>query len=288
MSNSIPTYELASLAAEPGCVPGLFFGHQAAQAPVRIDIPYRSGYYKVGICLRGHAQVKVNLEAFEVVPHSLVLTAPHTIKQWVNFSADYHAANVFFTRDFVATAAFDPDQLPCFAPGARPAVPLPADVAPALAAAIRALQARHNEPPAAYQAEILRLQLQVLLYELAAAYEASARPAAPVPARSSVLLARFKELLQRHYLTERSLDFYAGQLCITPKHLTETVKKLTGRTAGDWLAETIALEAKVLLHDPTRSIAQVADQLRFADQSAFGRFFRNCTGVSPSSYRSSL
>lgn len=288
MSQPIPTYELATLMAGAGPVPGLFFSHQAPRPAVRIDLPYRSGYYKIGICLRGHAQLKVNLDVFDVGPTSLVLTTPHSIKQWLRISPDYHAVDVFFTRDFLVTADFDPDQLPCFAPGAPPALPLPAATAQGLVTAMQTLQARCQQSTGPYQAPIAQRLVQALLYELAAAYEPSPRPSLPVPARAGWLLVRFKELVTQHYLTERSLVFYAARLCITPKHLTETVKQLTGRTAGEWLAETLALEAKVLLHDPARSIAQVADQLLFRDQSAFGRFFRNCTGLSPSAYRSSL
>ncbi len=288
MSPPIPTYELAALLAGPGPVPGLFFSHQAPRPSVRIDLPYRSGYYKLGVCLRGHAQLKVNLDVFDVRPNSLVLTTPHSIKQWLHISSDYHAVDAFFTRDFIVTAGFDPDHLPCFAPSAPHALPLPATPAQVLVTALHALQARGKQAPGPYQAQILQRLLQALLYEVAAAYEASPRPSLPVPARASLLLLRFKELVIQHYLTERSLAFYAAQLCLTPKHLTETVKQLTGRTAGAWLAETVALEAKVLLQDPARSIGQVADQLHFRDQSAFGRFFRNCTGQSPSAYRSSL
>ena len=288
MSRPIPTYELATLMAGPGPVPGLFFSPQAPRPAVRIDLPYRSGYYKIGICLRGHAQLKVNLDEFDIRPTSLVLTTPHSIKQWLHISPDYQAVDVFFTRDFLVTADFDPDQLPCFAPSAPSALPLPTASAQVLMTAMQLLQARCQQATGPYQVQIAQRLVQALLYELAAAYEASPRPSLPVPARASLLLLRFKELVTQHYLTERSLAFYAAQLCITPKHLTETVKQLTGRTAGEWLAETLALEAKVLLHDPARSIGQVADQLHFRDQSAFGRFFRNCTGLSPSAYRQSL
>jgi AraC family transcriptional activator of pobA len=288
MRSPISTYELAALITGPGHVPGLFFSHQAPRPPVRIDLPYRSGYYKIGICLRGHAHLKVNLDLFEVAPNSLVLTTPHSIKQWLDISPDYHAVDVFFTRAFIVTAGFDPDHLSCFAPSAHPVLPLPTAAAQVLVTVLYALQARYNDPPGPYQGEIVQRLLQAFLYEVAAACEASPLLSFPVPARASLLVRRFKELVMQHYLTERSLPFYATQLCITPKHLTETVKQLTGRTAGEWLAETMALEAKVLLHDPARSIGQVADQLHFLDQSAFGRFFRKCTGLSPSAYRRSL
>jgi AraC family transcriptional activator of pobA len=44
----------------------------------------------------------------------------------------------------------------------------------------------------------------------------------------------------------------------------------------------------VLLQNPGLTVGQIADTLHFADQSTFGRFFRNNTGVSPAGYRQRL
>jgi AraC-like DNA-binding protein len=112
--------------------------------------------------------------------------------------------------------------------------------------------------------------------------------ATAVQTRSQLIAADFKKLLSSHYATERSLAFYADKLCISPKHLAETVKETTGKRAMEWLAEAVLLEASVLLQNPALTIGQVADTLHFADQSTFGRFFRNNTGVSPAAYRQRL
>ena len=81
------------------------------------------------------------------------------------------------------------------------------------------------------------------------------------------------------------MQFYAAALCITPKHLTELVKDATGRTASEWIAEAVALEAKALLQNPALTVAQVAAGLQFTDQFAFSRFFKRSTGLSPTAYR---
>ena len=112
MSRPIPTYELATLMAGAGPVPGLFFSHQSPRPAVRIDLPYRSGYYKIGICLRGHAQLKVNLDVFDVGPASLVLTTPHSIKQWLRISPDYHAVDVFLPGTFSSPLILTPTSCP--------------------------------------------------------------------------------------------------------------------------------------------------------------------------------
>jgi AraC-like DNA-binding protein len=74
-------------------------------------------------------------------------------------------------------------------------------------------------------------------------------------------------------------------LFISAKHLTETIKELTGKTAGAWIDRTLALEAEMLLQHPDYSVQQVSLLLNFPDQSSFGKFFKKETGQSPTEYR---
>jgi AraC family transcriptional activator of pobA len=90
-----------------------------------------------------------------------------------------------------------------------------------------------------------------------------------------------------HFLQERSVSFYANKLYITPGHLTETVREVTGKTPGEWITEAVVLEASVLLQNPAFTVAQIADMLHFPDQSTFGKYFKNVKGLSPAAYRRS-
>jgi AraC family transcriptional activator of pobA len=86
-------------------------------------------------------------------------------------------------------------------------------------------------------------------------------------------------------MQEHKLEFYASHLHVMPKSLSTAIKKQTGKSAGKWINETIALEAKVLLQNKTLTVSQISGMLNFSDQSVFGKFFRASTGVSPITYR---
>ena len=131
----------------------------------------------------------------------------------------------------------------------------------------------------------MRSLLHILLHETAPIYGALRGSAKAAQPRSHLIAAEFKALVNTHYATQRGLAFYADKLCISPKHLAETIKEATGKRAVAWLADAVLLEAQVLLLNPALTIGQVADTLHFADQSTFGRFFRNNAGVSPAAYR---
>jgi AraC family transcriptional activator of pobA len=103
--------------------------------------------------------------------------------------------------------------------------------------------------------------------------------------RKENILTTFMKSLTEHFKEERSVQFYADALFITPKHLTKTVKELTHKTCGEMIDEMVILEAKILLDDLALSVANVADQLQFSDQFFFSKFFKKHTGINPSKYK---
>jgi AraC family transcriptional regulator, transcriptional activator of pobA len=96
---------------------------------------------------------------------------------------------------------------------------------------------------------------------------------------------KFIQLVERNFKKERNIGFYASQICITPKYLTSLVKRLTGRSAADWINGLVILEAKHLLKYSAMNIQEVADYLNFPNQSFFTQYFRRHTGLTPTSYR---
>jgi AraC family transcriptional activator of pobA len=289
MNSTIPVYQLTTLtkmAAEPAAV--FFLGPNSTAPHLPIDLPYRSSYYKIGICLRGSARLNVNLETYELGPNSVMLLSPYVIKQWPFMSDDCDSLSIFFTKEFIsANGGPNLDAFSFFERDARHVFTLPPAEAESITALLRAIEQKYNAPHV-YREEILRSLIHILLHEMAPIYSAQHVSTKTIQSRSQLIAAEFKKLVNSHYATERSLAFYADKLCITPKHLAETVKEATGKRAVEWLAEAVLLEAHVLLQNPGLTVGQIADTLHFADQSTFGRFFRNNTGVSPAGYRQRL
>ena len=107
----------------------------------------------------------------------------------------------------------------------------------------------------------------------------------PIHNRAEEYFRQFTELLGEHYKHERSVGFYARQLCITPKYLTTIIRKTSGRTAVQWIDDYVVLEAKNLLKYSTMSIQEISYYLNFPNQSFFGKYFKNHTGMTPTAYR---
>lgn len=71
------------------------------------------------------------------------------------------------------------------------------------------------------------------------------------------------------------------------KYLSQVIKSVTGRLAGEWISEYVILEAKALLKSNKYTVQQVCDMLNFANQSFFGKYFKRKTGMSPRAYMKS-
>lgn len=147
---------------------------------------------------------------------------------------------------------------------------------------IREKSEKDNYP---YRKEVVQHLIIALLYEIDALYQHQSIDFTNKLSRKEELNRRFHDLLFKHYKKERSVKFYADALFVTPKYLTEVIKELTGKPAGEIIDEAIILEAKVLLKMPEYSVMQVRQMLNFSDKSFFGKFFKRATGLSPSAYR---
>ena len=101
----------------------------------------------------------------------------------------------------------------------------------------------------------------------------------------SDLTGSFLRLVEEKFREHRSLEWYAGELCKSPKYLSRIIRQETGKTASAWIDDKVCDEAKALLMSSSLTISQISDHLGFSSQSYFGKFFKRMTGASPVQFR---
>jgi AraC-like DNA-binding protein len=78
----------------------------------------------------------------------------------------------------------------------------------------------------------------------------------------------------------------AALLFIHPKHLSNTIHEVLGKSPCDIYEERLIAISKELLLESNRPISQIASDLTF-DPSNFTKFFKRFTGTTPSKFRES-
>ncbi|MBU0992556.1 MAG: AraC family transcriptional regulator [Proteobacteria bacterium] len=92
------------------------------------------------------------------------------------------------------------------------------------------------------------------------------------------------EYIKQNYSQNLSLQKIAESICLSPFHFHRVFKKKMGITPIEYLNDfRIRKSRKLLLY--SHSMADIALQMGFYDQSHFSRIFRKTVGVPPGRYR---
>lgn len=100
------------------------------------------------------------------------------------------------------------------------------------------------------------------------------------------LFNRFMMLLEKDYKISRDVNYYAAQMNISSKYLTNIVSQVTGHTPKTIIDQYVILQLKMHLKRTTQSIKEMAWEFHFADVSFFCRYFKKYTGLTPQQIRS--
>ncbi|MCF8357989.1 MAG: AraC family transcriptional regulator [Prolixibacteraceae bacterium] len=134
-----------------------------------------------------------------------------------------------------------------------------------------------------YPIGVLRSLLDLILTKCADLYPTGSDYV--VKGKGHLLVKRFYQLVEEHFRENIPVSHYAQELAVTPNHLTQTIKQLTGKTSTAIIKSKQLIEIKRLLVNTNLAIAEIADRLNFSDQSYFTKFFKHETGMSPLAYR---
>lgn len=100
------------------------------------------------------------------------------------------------------------------------------------------------------------------------------------------LFNRFMMLLEKDYKISRDVNYYAAQMNISSKYLTNIVSQVTGHTPKTIIDQYVILQLKMHLKRTTQSIKEMAWEFHFVDVSFFCRYFKKHTGLTPQQIRS--
>jgi len=99
------------------------------------------------------------------------------------------------------------------------------------------------------------------------------------------VLAEVFGCIEERYRDPVSLKDVARAVSLTPGRLTTVVRRKTGRTVQEWIAERRLAEARHLLAETDLAVAEVGHRVGYKDPGYFVRIFRRTHGTTPLGWR---
>lgn len=130
-----------------------------------------------------------------------------------------------------------------------------------------------------------RLLLLSLTYRLCSVFRKKLLSGSPVGARRTEIFLRLIQLIDRHFMSERGVGFYADKLCLSPKYLSGLSKAVCGYTVQELVFKAIIRNCMVQLECSNKTIQEISEEFNFPNSSSFGTFFKKQVGMSPQKYR---
>jgi len=129
--------------------------------------------------------------------------------------------------------------------------------------------------------------LRAMLYEVLMLLQ-KATPVEATGTSETERVARFRQLVDEHYLVESGVEFYADRLCVTPNYLNKLVRTALGQSTKQFIQNRRIEEAKRLLRYTDLSVTDIAEHLNYDTATYFVRAFSRQTGMTPLQFRSTL
>ena len=273
--------------------PGIMGECIAANSASEMEIfrfPSRLNALIIGVGTEGETSLTSNLQEFRLKKDSLFIFSPKHILQ-VQSNNRFKAHLIVIAPDFLKRINIDTKRImPLFLQFVSlPCMELTQAESQSLRSFISMVEQELKGSETDFSSEIIGGLIAATIYKVGdiLTHYLTEHPEvdSPIHNRAEEYFRQFTELLGEHYKHERSVGFYARQLCITPKYLTTLIKRISGKSVSEWIDNYVILEAKTLLKYSNMSVQEIAYYLNFPNQSFFGSYFKRNAGMSPSQYK---
>ena len=289
--NSFTLAELIDLAGEQrqGLMRECITASSDSQMQV-FRFPCRIDAFIIGVGTEGETSVSFNLHEFRLKKDSMFIFTPKNILQ-VNSQQYFKADVIAISPDFMRRINIDiKNMMPLFLKFVEnPTLALTPEESRSMRGMIAQIERETRGPETHFSFDIVSGLIAATIYKVGDImyHYLAEHPEEQNNShnRAEEYFKQFTPLLGEHFREERSVGFYARQLCITPKYLTTLIKRISGQSVSEWIDNYVILEAKTLLKYSTMSIQEIAYYLNFPNQSFFGSYFKRNTGMSPSQYK---
>jgi AraC-like DNA-binding protein len=243
----------------------------------------------MGLCKKGTAKYTVDTREQSIKPGDLMFISERHIVDNYHASSDFECLFIMLSTEFYHSFVMNVknvSSLLLFSMN-NPVVPLTLNEIQVYTNYYQTIRVKMANIHHHFRTDLVKALLLAMFYDMSNVIWRVEKTDNKTRKRADALFAQFIRLLEENFRTERRVSWYAEQLGITAKYLSEMVKQVSKRTPNDWIDSYVMLEMRVMLKNTTKSIKEIAKSVNFPNQSFFGKYFKEHMGMSPSEYRKS-
>lgn len=249
--------------------------------------PKRMTFILVALCTGGTARYTVDTQEHTVKKGDVVVISERNVVDMCSTSDDMSYLGMILSVDFfyeVISNVSDVSSLILFSRD-NPVFSLDGRETDIFKSYFYMMKEKMSDSHNHFRRNVVRALMLAMFYDLNNVIYRVQESCARRQTRADSIFTSFIMLVEENYRRERRVGWYAEQLCITPKYLSETVKTVSKHTPNEWIDNYVTLEIRVLLKNTSKSIKEIATDMNFPNQSFLGKYFKEHVGVSPSRYR---
>ena len=241
----------------------------------------------IAYCVEGHIKFNLGMKKRTLSKNQVFVLLPDQMVQTTEITPDFKACFTMMRREFLHSQNHFLETINLHNTiMEQPHFDLSEKEMQEYLQLFKMMQEKRADRENIYYQQIMQNYFQITFYNL---YNLIIRqknlPEQRVISHNMAIYERFIKCVEKNYRKEHSVQFYANQICLTPKYLSTLVDEISGKHASDWIHEYIIFEAKALLKSTNMSLQAISDVLCFCTPSHFGRFFKRYTGYTPSEYK---
>ncbi|MBR5102348.1 MAG: AraC family transcriptional regulator [Muribaculaceae bacterium] len=243
------------------------------------------------LCLKGAARFAVGETLFNVIGGDAIIKSSGKPITIIHCSKDFSIKALLISWQFLNanTPQSSYNAIGNIATTQNPVVPMQQADLDRCLLNFDEIRRRLDQPYHNFFADVMRRAVETMILDFYDIHAHMTHQNIEGVSQASRILQRFVTLLQEGlYKKERSVEYYASRLFITPKYLSEACVNVSGYTASSWIEYYTTQEIATQLNDLSKPLTDIAYELNFSSPSYLSRYVKHNFGCSPSEYRKRL
>lgn len=252
------------------------------------DTPRQLSEGGIFICMEGEGDFFLDLKNYKLKKGDMCVVFPFSILQTIYKSDDFCGLGIIGSIELFQNIQIPSSMDYYLYIKDNPCISLSEPEQKMLIVICEKMMEKYTSTEHPFRMEITFSLFRMLYYEIIAIYKKGKPIMQESVPRKDMLVRKFLFLLAKNYRKHRDVDYYACEICVTPRYLSSVVKEKTGTGPLFWINDMVIKHAKTLLRDSRLSVLQISDELNFPNSSFFGQYFKKHTGMKPKKFRDSM